>query len=1149
MKTKLFKTQSLVLAIALLLTTLCAELIRPRVSADGTENSDAIVPSVNKECIIPMTDAKNWWGSVLTLSDVSDGGMKFDWKLDGKGARQGALDTVSLNGMVINFDKLSRTKSSAGVFAFVLANNPRSMDAGLNRGDANHSLFFVVDTLKGQISFANTAISGNKFLNNGTVLLSGDELKYENLSGKPFSVSFSKGDNGAFNITAGASGGVISADNALTAEMISKAGNVYNTDYLFVALSSWSGSNGLSIVLRSIEKYRRTDVTYTVPSTENMLITAENLKAWWSKYISISDAVCGGLHYDFTNAFRDIRQGIHKKVKLDGLYLTFDRLNPKTDLFPTLGIVFANKYNDVPYCQNGMFALAIDTVLGEIQQVYSQDFMSKITLVKDEKIKQLIGRPFTVSTEKQDDGSYKVYVRSDTDEFSAALDLTKAPLFDPERDAYVGITAGSAQGGAAPQSFIVDFIEIGNCSTTVDEVIAAINAIGTVTLESAPAIRNARSLFDQLKKFDANRVTNADKLVEAETEFSALAAAADASLKKLTLATALLSGSNNEAVNNTLYRDWKNFMRLSDIEGGGVHFEFTSAVRNVREGYGSSVSLDGLYIQFDNLSASAAEDCSLAIIAGNNKSIYGPTADDDSLVLVLDTAAGAIVAYPSGETVMSSEQLKFENITNRRFAYNFNQNAEGIWDMTVYVNGQSVNAVLPESVMFAATSLTNAADCRLMVTSWNKNQTYSFDFIGVKQSKLSSDEVIALIDDIGMLNIDSGAAIERASNAYNELSPMSKQGVYNYDILVSAKKHMEEYHYDTMIETAKELIDDIGEVTYRSGEQLDKAGIAVERLNAKQRGELSNIGTYYSALKAYNELTAPMLKIESYANGFSNTANNLWFSNDSIESWKGKMVTEILEDTSLQINFNNAIRDMRNGPSNRFALDGLNIRIGDITAEKGKNGTMLSVQIGPDTAYTNAASCMAFVIDTFSGSLKGYPADKVLISSESLLQKNIAGKELSMRFMLLDEGIYRLVIRVGNEVLSTTVPSSMILNPNYMLKPSSVRVSLSPWVNNDDALVDQSEHTFSVKLLSVQSKKYNAFEDVYGLIERIDALPSKISNSDITEVQETNAEYSALLRVLKSRITNYSKLESALGQAYELLQDDYSEWDSSAGSR
>lgn len=1135
---------SLLLAVIMLLN--CIIIPFSVFDTEAFETDDIWAVPKNVDGIVSAANVKSWWGSVFTLTELSDGGLHFDWRIDAKGVRQGMLDTFSLDGLTMKFDKLSRTENTAGVFAILLSGRPDKMDPG-NAAYINDSAVITVDTIKGQLRFENDAIVANNWSGIGTVLLESELLKYENLSGKPFSIAFKKGTvSGSFDVSVKTEDETASRANALTAAMLSKVNAITDTDYLFAAVSSWGGSNGLSVDYLAAGPYRKSEATLNIPDVNNLTVTLNEISMWWPNFIRVSSAQGGGLHYELTNAFANVRDGVNQTVMLNGMRLSFDRLVSRNNVMPSLGIVLSNT-DARAEAKNGMLGFCIDTSTGELRQAYSADFQQYKVIAKDDRLKadNIIGRPFSFLTARNEDGTYRAIVRiADYDAVEGNIDLTLSPNFDANMSAYASIMAGCKQSNS--QSFNVDYLEIGTVTATVTSVEAAINAIGEVKLSNGNLIREAQELYNQLSKSEKASVSNYSLLEQAQSKYKELAAEDDLGMTWMSRENGKHLGSKNEFVQKTVNVDWADKMSFEDINGGGLRYIFNSSIPDIREGYKERLVLDGLLMKFDNLEADSGELCSFSLYIGNYTGDYGP-GSANSLSFVLDPNQGAIYAYPVGQKLITDENLKLENISKRRFSYLFNYDDDNNLELIVSVNGRELKGVVSDQVLAAATGFTDPSACEIMISNWKKNSTYKVDFLGFERTKATAGDVVELIDAIGLVKIDSGSAIETAENAYNGLSTSGKQNVYNYTVLTAARNYFDRLYYENMVITAEDAVNEIGQVTYKSGSAIEAAASAIMRLNAKQLSELSNYDTYKAAVVEYNRITRTMLEIENYTNGFYNANNTVRIANDAIDSWIGKMFANVTDDGIMHLEFNNAIRDMRNGPKEKFELDGLYIRWAGLTKEQGLDGAKLSVQIGEEADYSPAVAnvSMAFVFDTSAGTLTAFPGNKRLAESKLLKHSNIENKEVSMKFTATDEFLYKLTVKIGDDILECIVPSSVTMHPNVGLNKYAVKVALSPWVNNDEARSDLSEHTFKVDLLSVQSTGKYAYEDFYEMIDLINMLPAEISKDDILSVEEANERYLSFSRFLKSKVTNYSRLAAALNQMYELERDDYSEWDSS----
>lgn len=118
-----------------------------------------------------------------------------------------------------------------------------------------------------------------------------------------------------------------------------------------------------------------------------------------------------------------------------------------------------------------------------------------------------------------------------------------------------------------------------------------------------------------------------------------------------------------------------------------------------------------------------------------------------------------------------------------------------------------------------------------------------------------AEAVIALIDAIGEVTLESRDAIEAAEGAYEALSEKEQVLVTNYEDLVAARKA-----YDKLVEdhaaadTVDALIDAIGTVTLRSGSAIETARTAYDALTNEQKGYVEHYKFLVAAEARYAEL-------------------------------------------------------------------------------------------------------------------------------------------------------------------------------------------------------------------------------------------------------------------------------------------------------
>ena len=122
-----------------------------------------------------------------------------------------------------------------------------------------------------------------------------------------------------------------------------------------------------------------------------------------------------------------------------------------------------------------------------------------------------------------------------------------------------------------------------------------------------------------------------------------------------------------------------------------------------------------------------------------------------------------------------------------------------------------------------------------------------------------------LIDAIGEVTLDSGDAIDAARTAYDKLPEAKKVLVDNYEKLTAAEEA-----YTALVDAAAakavdDLIDAIGEVTLESGDAIKTARSAYDALTDTQKELVKNYEKLLAAEELYEELTASAAAIAQKA--------------------------------------------------------------------------------------------------------------------------------------------------------------------------------------------------------------------------------------------------------------------------------------------
>ena len=114
--------------------------------------------------------------------------------------------------------------------------------------------------------------------------------------------------------------------------------------------------------------------------------------------------------------------------------------------------------------------------------------------------------------------------------------------------------------------------------------------------------------------------------------------------------------------------------------------------------------------------------------------------------------------------------------------------------------------------------------------------------------------VIARIDAIGEVTLDSKDAIEAARAAYDNLTEEQKTLVTNYETLTKAEETYAALADAAAVKEVEDLIDAIGEVDENSKDAIDAARAAYDALPTRLQPEVSNYDKLVKAEKDYTDL-------------------------------------------------------------------------------------------------------------------------------------------------------------------------------------------------------------------------------------------------------------------------------------------------------
>lgn len=333
-------------------------------------------------------------------------------------------------------------------------------------------------------------------------------------------------------------------------------------------------------------------------------------------------------------------------------------------------------------------------------------------------------------------------------------------------------------------------------NTAVDIVIALIDGIGEVTLDSQEAIAAARAAYDALPPEQQALVTNYGVLAAAEEAFEQLQQG------NTQFATIDFSFTNAQTIKVRTWGDGgsytePNFPQLS-IPGENGKWTFVG-----RSLSGNKGSADGSRVNINQsaLTAYFTEDASSStngdwvalklkdIPAGAYKMIFTAASDryagKADVFMMPEAEYEAIYAdYMSlTESNASTVRGKVNDAMKTLLAGKL---ALGVFDATD-AQAQTVGVYncqeAGDYVLVFRCSKDQTGNCRLVVASLKMEQTE----ISNTEDPAAVDNVIALINAIGNVTLDSENAINTARAHYNALSEAQKAQVTNYAVLTAAE--------------------------------------------------------------------------------------------------------------------------------------------------------------------------------------------------------------------------------------------------------------------------------------------------------------------------------------------------------------------------
>ena len=397
--------------------------------------------------------------------------------------------------------------------------------------------------------------------------------------------------------------------------------------------------------------------------------------------------------------------------------------------------------------------------------------------------------------------------------------------------------------------------------SAADTVIGLIDAIGTVTLSSGPAIEAARAAYDALTDAQKALVTNYDVLTAAEARLEELKDE-NTTVPVEVYVTVSNAGSVVMAQEKIVVTD-RNDNGFFDVDDALWAAHEAAYPGGAAEGYGSANGSYGLYI---------------TTLWGDTSGAFGYWLNNASCWSLADVVEDGdhLVAFVYQDGVTYSDAYtKFDSFiyaaaTDAAFTVTLEQAGyDESWN-TVFTALAGAELLAFDAEMKAVDS-TGYAFTELGNGSYSVNFTETGSYyliaassdtlivpavckvaVGANADKDAADTVTALIDAIGTVTLESETAISAARTAYDALTDVQKALVTNYDVLTAAEAKLAALKADrSAADAVTALIDAIGTVTAESETAISAARTAYDALTDAQKVLVTN----------YDVLTAAEAKL------------------------------------------------------------------------------------------------------------------------------------------------------------------------------------------------------------------------------------------------------------------------------------------------
>ena len=688
-----------ILAVALMLGVIPAI---PWVSANARASTVWFVPDEPHQ-IIHSDEATGWWGSAWGYKTAYLGnGLHFETKFPGTAVRTGFTQTFALDGLTFDFANMSNEQSKAVITMLLSASTYFTFDPSFS--GENNTLDVALDTVNGRI-----------VLEDGTVLLENEALKYANLAGKAFTVAFRKDDDG-YRVTVDVDNDTLVGTTAFTSAMIAACSDIRDEEHIVVGVAGGAGSEGLTgFDLRRIGGAKKASVKGTGALTAaDLAISAAN--NFWPERLALQDAPTGGARMLFYNtAITNVRNGTYASAKMDGLYLKVNNIsairanNPNN--LPEIAFVFTNNDAYTNWtAADQMVALVLDTRNGKLRYSSDAKFLNEThVILSDEalKYKNIAQREVVLRLFKSDNGSYKVQVEIEGKEpligTLPAAYVEGSPFLTDPNQAKLVITPAIPEGAGMPgmAEFMIDVVEY----------FSSAEGESGGTEDSDPDITR----IEGMTYLDTSKLK-------------------------------IYGSTNSEIIGTKQAWAQSGGLIVTNLKTG-VRMAFSNAVAvGHREGYADKLALDRTELTFRRLKGG-----DFGLVFGNQDNIYPIAFGPNTLMLAYSASGQKIYAQANdGTTADVITGIAPQVLEDNLFTYYFEDNKQGGYTLKVTAGENTYTGTIPANVI-SACGVSDFGAVEMSVNPVTTGDSFTIDFIGLRRLE-DSDPDITRIEGVTYLD-------------------------------------------------------------------------------------------------------------------------------------------------------------------------------------------------------------------------------------------------------------------------------------------------------------------------------------------------------------------------------------------------------------